>query len=1083
MKSSKRLAVALGATTISSLLLAPAALAAPDPAPAWSLQSLASPTNFYPGDESGLDSYQVHVVNNGGETTDGSAITITDTLPKGLVVKNVEVLPPRVVNTPLPAAACKIQPGEVATVRCEIVNSLQPNAEPAKLNPDDELLLEVSVATPVGVTGPLVNRVEVEGGGAPANSLEAENLAAGEDAKAGFEEFHAKVSGPDGRAASAAASHPFQYTTTFAVNLAPSPPGSQFPLEPAGGDLREIEVTLPPGLVGNPTATTRCPAQQFNTAGFVSFPLEGNALVNECPESSVVGLATVQQREALGAKLRVPIYNLTPPKGMPAQLGFQVLGAPIYINTRLRSEGDFGISAFLENVTEAQRVTAARVSIWGTPGDKLHNTMRGRCGISDEGLCPVAGTARPFLRLPTQCENPLLSSMSIETWARPGAFASAESSEGAPGGCGAVPFTPSIESRPTTNVADSPSGLHFDLHLPQGEHEDPAGLGEADLRSAVVMLPEGLVVNPASANGRGACTPTQVGFTGFEGARASFDANPAQCPEAAKVGRVEAISPAVDHPLQGSVYLARQFDNPFNSLLAIYIVLEDAQSGIVVKLAGKLTLDPATGQLTTTVSDSPQLPVEDFSFDFFEGPRAPLRTPMSCGEYSTITQMTPWSAPAGAVATPADSFQIAAGPAGPCPTGALAPKLSAGLANPTAATYSPFSLRLTRADGTGEITAISTTTPTGLSAKLAGIPYCPEAGIAQAAARSGPGQGAAEAAASSCPAASQVGTTTAGAGAGPAPFYTSGKVYLAGPYKGASISLLTIVPALAGPFDLGVVVDRIALQVDPETAQVTAAADPLPRLLAGIPLDLREIRVDLDRKDFTLAPTSCEPKSVNANVTGPAGAATATDRFQVGGCAALGFKPKLSLKLLGGTKRNDHPTLKSTITYPKGSYANIAKAVVTLPPSEQIDNAHIQNPCTRVQFNAHQCPPGSILGYAKAFSPLLDKPLEGPVYFRSNGGERLLPDIVADLNGQLHVVAVGFVKSVHARIRTTFAAVPDAPLSKFTLNLKGGKKGLLVNNRDICAQRYRVGIKLTAHNAKHSDSDPLVGTSCKVKKR
>jgi len=244
------------------------------------------------------------------------------------------------------------------------------------------------------------------------------------------------------------------------------------------------------------------------------------------------------------------------------------------------------------------------------------------------------------------------------------------------------------------------------------------------------------------------------------------------------------------------------------------------------------------------------------------------------------------------------------------------------------------------------------------------------------------------------------------------------------------------------------------------------------------------LRVNLDRPNFTLAPTNCEPKTVEATVFGLTGAsANVSERFQVGDCKRLGFKPGVSLKLEGGTRRNDHPALKSTITYPKGAYANIAKAVVTLPPTEQIDNAHIQNPCTRVQFNANQCPPGSILGYARAFSPLLDTPLEGPVYFRSNGGERLLPDIVADLNGQLHVTAVGFVKSVKARIRTTFATVPDAPLSKFTLNLNSGKKGLLVNNRNICARDYKVGVKLTAQNGKTSDSNPVLGTSCKGPKK
>ena len=680
-----------------------------------------------------------------------------------------------------------------------------------------------------------------------------------------------------------------------------------------------------------------------------------------------------------------PIYNLIPPKGMPAQLGLEpVLGAPVYINTRVRSEDDYGVTGFLRDVTEAQRISAARIMIWGAPWEESHDPMRGYCGTSWEE-CPSEGegAVRAFLRTPSQCANPLATTMSFTTWAQPATGASQSAPEAAPGECAAVPFGPEIQARPSTSVADSPTGFHFGLHLPQGEHEGPEGLGEADLRDTSVTLPAGLVVNPASADGQGVCAPGQVGLATPVGQQSpiGFNTAPAQCPDAAKVGTVEAVVPALDHPLEGSVYLATQEDNPFNSLIALYIVFEDEQSGVVVKLARKVSPDPQTGQLTTTLTDAPQVPIEDFKFDFFEGARAPLRTPMSCGTHTTTSVMTPWTAPAApSTEPPPSSFPISSGPQGPCPTGSLEPKLSGGLANPSAGTYSPFSLRVTRNDGTGEFAGLTTTPPLGLSARLAGIPYCPQAGIDQAKGREHPGGGAQEIAQASCPAASEVGTITTGAGAGPSPFYVSGKLYLAGPYKGAPLSFVAIIPATAGPFDLGTVTNRVAAYVDPETVQVKAVADPLPRILSGIPVDVRDIRVNLDRPNFTLAPTSCEPKSVGATVTGFNGqSAAASERFQVGGCNALKFKPKVSLQLKGGTKRAAHPGLKAVVTYPQGgAYANTAKASVALPHSEFLEQAHIRTICTRVQFAADTCPKGAIYGKAKAFSPLLDKPAGRP---------------------------------------------------------------------------------------------------------
>ena len=1071
-----------------ALAVAPAGASAA-PTPAWSVDSLPTPTNFVPGDESGKAGFQAFIVNSGGIVTDQSEITITDTLPAGLGVKKVELHPPRSSNSNIDSD-CETQVvGDVSTVTCKVTDALLPAKEPAKLYPGDELLLEIRVSVPPTASGTLVNQVEVQGGGAAPVIIESENPASAETASAGFQEYRAELTDSRGLAATGAASHPYQFTTTFAVNVNTSPPGSSYPFAPAGGDLKDIEVSLPPGLIANPTAIGRCSIQDFNTVHGVS-PEQGvNYTPNDCPEDSAVGVIATWQKEGKGGIYKAPIYNLAPPKGMPAQLGFQIVGVPIYIDSRVRTASDYGVTGFLRNVTEAQRVTAARVTLWGTPWEASHDPLRGECA-EIRGECPAKDPSeevepRAFWRLPSTCANPLAITMEFSTWAQPPAAASATSGVPQPTDCAAPDFSPTIESRPTTSAADSPSGLHFNLHLPQMAQEDEAdefeGPGEADLKDARVTLPRGLVVNPASASGRQACSPTQIGLTTPLGqVPPSFNEAPAACPDAAKVGNVEVNTPLLDHPLAGSVYLATQEENPFRSLLAIYIALEDPQSGIVAKLAGKVTLDPVTGQLTTTVDEGPQVPFEDFTFDFFDGPRAPLRTPMACGAHTTTSEMVPWSSPSGPSAAPADSFQVTAGPAGPCPTGALDPKLSAGLANPTAGTYSPFSLRLTRADGTGEFGGLSTVAPLGLVAKLAGVPYCPEAAITQAAARKQPGTGAAEVSQSSCPASSQVGTTTAGAGAGPAPYFTGGSVYLAGPYRGAPLSLLAIIPAVAGPFDLGVVTNRIALRVNSETAQVIAEADPLPTILSGIPLDVRDIRVNLDRPNFTLAPTSCEPKSVSATVLGISGqSATVADRFQVGGCRALRFKPGLSLKLKGATKRGGHPALRAVVTYPKGAYANIARASVALPHSEFLAQAHIRTICTRVQFAADACPKGSIYGKAKATSPLLDAPLSGPVYLRSSSNP--LPDMVIALKGQIDIDLVGRIDSHNAGIRTTFDTVPDAAVAKFVLEMPGGKKSLLENSRNICNHTNRATVRTKAHNGRVRNFRSVVRDSCKGK--
>lgn len=1083
------LVVALAVTSIALLeafAIAPAS--AESLASALSPSSLATPTNFVPGDESGDYFYEVRVASSGGAPTDGSPITIADTLPAGLVVKSVE-LPLRVPSFPggffdFGSSFCETEKaGEVETETCTIPEELPfPETEnPALLEAGEELRMIIHVSTPASVSGPIANFVQVQGGGAPAASAVANNVASSAPASPGVAVFHANLTGGDGLLAGQAASHPYQYRTEFAVNTRTAAPGAEAPFVPAGGDVKDIRIALPPGLVGNPTAASRCTAQQFTAQNLVQV---GGAVFtrNDCPDGSAVGLVIVRQLEGRGGTTPSPLYNLVPPRGMPAQLGFQVLGAPFYVDTSVRTGGDYGITAELRNVSEARRVTAASVTVWGVPSDQSHDSLRGSC-IQDvpglrfsDGSCPAGVTPRAFFRLPSSCALPLGTEASFDTWTDPGSFVGESSAAPAPEGCAALDFSPTISAQPTTLVADSPSGLRFVLHVPQ--NEDPSGLAEADLKDAVVTLPEGVTVNPSSAGGLQGCSPAQIDLHGPA---------PGECPAASKIGSVEVETPLLDHSVKGGVFVATQNDNPFGSLLAIYIAVDDPQTGVVLKLAGHVVPDPTSGRLTTRFDENPQLPFEDLEVRLFEGPRAPLRTPTICGAYPTTTGLKPWSAPeSGADASPSDSFAVGTAPSGPCARSEAEqpnhPSFSAGTQVPLAGSYSPLVVRLEREDGSQLLRAMNVALPPGLLGKLAGLATCPDSTIAAAAARSG----VAELEAPSCPAASRLGGVTVGAGAGSSPYHVQGTAYLAGPYAGAPLSTAIVTPAVAGPFDLGVVVVRVPLRVDPDTAQVTAVSDPIPTILQGIPLDVRSVEVSLDRPGFTLNPTSCRPMSVGGEAISLGGqVARLDDRFQVGGCRGLSFAPKLAIRVFGRTTRGGHPRLRATLTMRPGS-ANVRRAQVALPHSEFLDQAHIGTVCTRVQFAADACPKASVYGRALARTPLLDEPLKGPVYLRSSSHK--LPDLVAVLRGPdsipIEIDLDGRIDSVRGGIRTTFEAVPDAPVDKFVLKMFGGKRGLLVNSRNVCTTSNRASVKLDGQNGKIDDFRPVLrNTRCSAGRR
>lgn len=899
-------------------------------------------------------------------------------------------------------------------------------------------------------------------------------LAGSARAAIGIESFEYETTDAGGAPTQQASGHPDQVATTFAFPQT----ASQIPVE----SPRNIEVDLPLGAIGIPTATPTCDQSQLAS--------------EQCPLETQVGTSTLRVYLFGDSPsfFTFPVYNMEPQPGVLAQFGFKAFTATMHLVARIHSEPDYGLTITVRNTPQALPFTLVKTVFWGVPGDESHDEERK--GIDSETGQVCSGSAGnpchshpekilPFLTNPSACAATSLAFGRVDSWENQGVFATASAGNsngsGEPigiSGCDAVPFSPTLEARPTTDHADSPSGLDVNLHLPE---QEPLGIAEAQLKDATLNFPPGMTVNPASAAKLAGCSPDQMGLLTAVGQPvAHFNEAAVGCPDASKLGSVELVTATLPNPLQGSVYLASPHQNPFGSLLALYIVVEDPATGVLIKIPGEIKPDPQTGQLTVSFPHNPQLPFNDLKVNLFPGQRAPLKTPPTCGSFTTTSEMVPWTAPEGKTKNPTDTFAILAGAGNsPCPASESGapnqPSFKAGTEDPAAATYTPFVLRLSRSDGSQPIKGLEATLPKGLLGRLAGIPYCREADLAAAAAKAG----RAEQASASCPAASQVGSVGVAAGAGSEPLNVPGKAYLAGPYKGAPLSLAIVTPAVAGPFDLGTVVVRAPLYIDPVTTQIHVVSDPIPTILAGIPLDIRQITVRVDRPRFTLNPTNCEPTEVSGSSLSVFDqSASLASRFQVGGCNALGFKPRLALHLKGATKRTGHPALRAVLR-PRAGEANIARATVSLPHSEFLAQNHIKTICTRVQFAAGNCPKGSVYGKATAWSPLLDKPISGPVYLRSSNHP--LPDLVADLNGQIRVTLAGRISSVRGGITNSFEMVPDAPVSKFVLQMQGGKKGLLENSRNLCRSQNRASVRFDGQNGKIRDFRPVVGNSCAKK--
>ena len=940
-------------------------------------------------------------------------------------------------------------------------------------------------------------------------------LAAPAGASFGLEKFDVTYANQDGSPATQAGSHPFQMTTSVYFNkLSPTQ---------ADEEVKDFTAEQIAGLIADPTAVPRC-----SNADFLTFVSGGS--VSNCPDSTALGYAATQ---ITFTGNYAAVYNLVPPPGVALKIGFIALNTPVTIEVGLKHSYPYNGRAVVTNTPQSVSVLASVITLWGDPADPAHDPYRGHCVSSENqtgpvliegggfpqpdsyGNCTTNAPDIPLLTLPRACQGPLTTSYATDSWQHPGVslldgepdltdpnwvtgqVLTHDNSEPANPigmtGCAKLGFSPTTTAQPTSEAAQSPTGLDFGLNVHDEGLISPTGLAQSDIKKTVVTLPEGMTANPSLAEGLNVCSEEDL-------ARETVNSLPGEgCPNESKIGTVEVESPLIEEPLKGSLFIAKPYANPFDSLLAIYFVIKNPTLGIIIKQPAKVVPDPQTGQLVTTVENIPQLPFSHFTLHFREGSRSPLVTPPACGTYNTKAVLTPWSG--GEPVTTTSAFQIISGTnAGPCPAGGIppfAPQALAGTLNNNAGNYSQFDLRIARKDGEQELTRFSTIMPPGLTGNLNGIPFCPDAAIETARHKTG----AQENTEPSCPGASQIGHTLVGAGVGGVLAWAPGKVYLAGPYNGAPLSIVSVTSATVGPFDLGTVVIRFALRINPSSAQVeidSAGSDPIPHIIQGIVVNVREIHAYIDRDKFILNPTNCNPLSIQntingagTNLTTPADdvPVTLTSPFQAADCSNLAFKPSFNVTTSGKTSKANGASLTVKLAYPtapQGTQANIRSVKVELPKQLPSRLTTLQKACTAAQFDANPagCPAASVIGHARAITPILPVPIEGPAYFVSNGGEAF-PNLIMVLQGYgITIDLVGDTFISKAGITSsTFKTVPDQPVTSFELVLPQGPYSALTANGNLCTSKLSMPTEFVGQNGSLLNQNTKVNvTGCpKVK--
>ncbi len=995
--------------------------------PVLTVNTVSVPTNLPPGGE-GEILLQINNLGDAPANGEINPIAITEKLPAGLVA------------TAISGAEC-----ELKTLHCVARGILQPYTE---------LRINITVKVENSASGGLVNEVALSGGGAAPTTTRHALTVSPTPASFGVEDSRLVPTNEDGSIDTQAGSHPFQLTTTVAVNTLP---GSQ-PV----ALTKDLHFSLPAGLVGNPQVIPQCTSQEFGAFGAFT--------ISACPAETAIGVANVRFRS--GQFGTVPLFNLVPSVGEPARFGLSIAHFPVILDTAVRTGGDYGVVVSVNNISQTIAFLGAQVTFWGVPADPSHNNVRGwgclwKTVLNFEPVpCvePVGPRLIPFLTLPTSCSGPAGMRTTVETdsWSEPGVFTKGRESllEEIPGeplglvGCNRLPFEPSIGVAPDSQAASTPTGLTTDVNVPQEGVLNPTGLAPSNIKDVKVVLPEGMAISPAGGGGLEACSDAQIGYLPgessppedlhFTSGLPAPKGAPVEpfCPDAAKVGTVKVRTPLLANPLEGAAYLATQDANPFGSLMALYLVAEDSVSGVLIKQPGEVSLDQQTGQITATFPGIPDVPLEQSELHFFGSARAPLSTPPTCGSYTTKALFTPWSG-----SQPVESsstLDITSGPNGsacasPRP---FQPGFEAGTTSVQAGGFTPLTLTMTRPDADQQLGRLSVVLPPGVSAGLRGVKLCEEP----------------QAAAGDCPAESQIGQVVASAGLGNDPYsIESGKAYITGPYEGDPFGVDVVVPAVAGPFNLGTEVVRAKVDVDPTDAHLTVVSDKFPTMLDGIPLQLQHVNVTVNRPGFVFNPSSCEPMKLTGELESSEGATSnVSTPFQVTNCAALSFKPEFKVSTSAKTSRVDGASLHATLTLPagaQGTKANVARVKVSLPPQLPSPLKTLQKACTEKVFaeNPASCPLASRVGEATVQTPVLEGPLSGPAYFVSHGGARY-PELIIVLRGEdgVTVQVHGETLIKNGITTASFNTVPDVPFSGFELTLPEREYPALSANGNLC---------------------------------
>jgi hypothetical protein len=869
------------------------------------------------------------------------------------------------------------------------------------------------------------------------------------------------------------------YTLTSSTQAAGGHPNirASFELPDAGQSetAKNIEVNLPTGVFGNPGAIDRCTAAAF--------------AINECSPASQAGVITVWARYngtseyLLGS---APLYNMQREgEEESARLEFvaPIVNVPIVIPLSVRSGSDYGVRMTVKGIPQNVPVQKSSIEVWGFPAASEHDPERfpvggpndppGCPGLSSATCTPppfpTAGGAlvHPYINNPTVCTGQSLpASLRVTTYENPNGADEAHANFAPTTNCETERFDPILNIGLTTKQTDAPSGLDIQLKADQFLEKPPS---PSELRSARITLPEGLSINPDAADGQTSCSDAQANFAG-EG--------PGHCPDNSKIGTFDVETPAIEGPLEGSLYIGE----PQPGHQYRVFMLADG-FGVHVKLVANVDPDPATGRVTMSVTDLPQVPFAEFNLHLFASDRGLMATPMRCTLYEVDSIFTPWNA-ALAPQHSRPLLSLTEGSNGSSCPGAkrpFNPRLVAGTSNPVAGQHSDFHLRLDRDDGDQFLGQLNFTMPPGLTASLRGLSYCPEAGITAAASNFGK----LERAQPSCPDSSLIGTTNVAAGPGAHPFHAVGRMYLAGPFKGAPLSLVAVTPALAGPYDYGVVVVRVAINVDPLDAHVIADSETVPNIIGGIPIRLRSIQVNIEKPDFMINPTYCGPQSVDSQGIGDQGTvADFSSYFQSVNCAGLAFKPKMTIKQIGGrkqTKRGRDPSVQFDLWTRRGD-ANVKSVAVTLPKAWAIDQRHLGNICSKAELAAKHCAGRQPIGQVRVDTPLLDRPLQGPAYAVSGFGK--LPHLAFILAGQVTIIPEAESSSVNGgHLKTVVPIVPDAPIGHFRLTLLGKKQGYLVNTRSLCGAASFTTVEYRSQNGKKRIQKVRTQAACGAAKR